>query len=195
MSDGSASLRKSAAVRTSAPMRMSSGAPGRKVKPRAVSSSCRDETPRSIRMKSGWKAATAASVVGSKYAASRYRTRVSPSRRRLRAIASGSRSMPSSSIPDAEELAACPRHPGSRRRPGERPAAASTTGASNTGTWAGRSGWTWLGSEVKNATPRPLGNGVNQTGLTGLEPATSAVTVRHSNQAELQPPGGGNIER
>ena len=25
------------------------------------------------------------------------------------------------------------------------------------------------------------------TGLTGLEPATSAVTVRHSNQAELQP--------
>ncbi len=26
------------------------------------------------------------------------------------------------------------------------------------------------------------------TGLTGLEPATSAVTVRHSNQAELQPP-------
>ena len=26
-------------------------------------------------------------------------------------------------------------------------------------------------------------------GLTGLEPATSAVTVRHSNQAELQPLG------
>ena len=26
-----------------------------------------------------------------------------------------------------------------------------------------------------------------RTGLTGLEPATSAVTVRHSNQAELQP--------
>jgi hypothetical protein len=25
-------------------------------------------------------------------------------------------------------------------------------------------------------------------GLTGLEPATSAVTVRHSNQTELQPP-------
>src|SRR3954462_11837587 len=27
-----------------------------------------------------------------------------------------------------------------------------------------------------------------RAGLTGLEPATSAVTVRHSNQAELQPP-------
>jgi hypothetical protein len=26
-----------------------------------------------------------------------------------------------------------------------------------------------------------------ETGLTGIEPATSAVTVRHSNQAELQP--------
>ncbi len=26
------------------------------------------------------------------------------------------------------------------------------------------------------------------TGLTGLEPATSGVTDRHSNQAELQPP-------
>src|SRR5687768_6305959 len=26
-----------------------------------------------------------------------------------------------------------------------------------------------------------------RAGLTGLEPATSAVTVRHSNQAELQP--------
>jgi hypothetical protein len=27
-----------------------------------------------------------------------------------------------------------------------------------------------------------------ETGLTGLEPATSGVTDRHSNQAELQPP-------
>ena len=27
----------------------------------------------------------------------------------------------------------------------------------------------------------------NHTGLTGLEPATSGVTDRHSNQAELQP--------
>src|SRR5690349_2090063 len=34
-----------------------------------------------------------------------------------------------------------------------------------------------------------------RAGLTGLEPATSAVTVRHSNQAELQPQNGGrNIQ-
>src|SRR5690349_21658200 len=36
-----------------------------------------------------------------------------------------------------------------------------------------------------------MGDGVarstERAGLTGLEPATSAVTVRHSNQAELQP--------
>ena len=32
-----------------------------------------------------------------------------------------------------------------------------------------------------------------RAGLTGLEPATSAVTVRHSNQAELQPQKGGGI--
>src|SRR4051812_27709610 len=50
-----------------------------------------------------------------------------------------------------------------------------------------------VGRCPENTTPRPQGRGGHSTeraGLTGLEPATSAVTVRHSNQAELQPPFG-----
>ena len=43
------------------------------------------------------------------------------------------------------------------------------------------------GRGVRNETPRPdQADGVN-TGLTGLEPATSAVTVRHSNQLSYSP--------
>jgi hypothetical protein len=40
-------------------------------------------------------------------------------------------------------------------------------------------------------TPKLSNN--DETGLTGLEPATSAVTVRHSNQAELQPQAGNRV--
>ena len=48
----------------------------------------------------------------------------------------------------------------------------------------------WEAASKEN-TPSARANGVPGipgAGLTGLEPATSAVTVRHSNQAELQPP-------
>ena len=48
-----------------------------------------------------------------------------------------------------------------------------------------------LRRSLKENTPSARANGVSVlpgAGLTGLEPATSAVTVRHSNQAELQPP-------
>ena len=60
----SPSFSRSAAVASAAPIRMSSGAPGRKVNPRSASSNCREETPRSSRMKSGRKAVTAASAAG-----------------------------------------------------------------------------------------------------------------------------------
>jgi hypothetical protein len=43
----------------------------------------------------------------------------------------------------------------------------------------------WAGRRISSLFPLP--SSLLRTGLTGLEPATSGVTDRHSNQAELQP--------
>src|SRR6185437_7554262 len=51
------------------------------------------------------------------------------------------------------------------------------------GHWASASAQT----RKKNTPSGRTGCWADRAGLTGLEPATSAVTVRHSNQAELQP--------
>ncbi len=42
---------------------------------------------------------------------------------------------------------------------------------------------------VWHSIKKPRLSGVFMTGATGLEPATSGLTVRCSNQAELHPPG------
>ena len=177
---------------------MSSGAPGRKLKPRSVSSSCLEETPRSSRMKSGETGPLQRAPQARRMAASRYWIRSLPSLRRLIAKASGSRSMPSNSRPVPSRAAACPPSPSVASTARCAPLAAASTGSRSTGTCVNagldRSCSALTG---RNTTPRLL-DGVpeqERAGLTGLEPATSAVTVRHSNQAELQPPfGGRNID-
>src|SRR5687767_2542776 len=102
--------------------------------------------------------------------------------------------MPSTSIPCSSRAAAWPPSPRVASTALRAPAAATSTGASNTGTWNGVRACVM--SAQKAETEHPVRkDGVRfvsgRAGLTGLEPATSAVTVRHSNQAELQPPEGG----
>src|SRR5688572_730291 len=107
-------------------------------------------------------------------------------------MASGSRSIARISRPARRSASVCPPPPrvASTTRPAS--AAAATTASRSTGTWYTELGSTITGLErLKMTTPRPPGRGAASktgAGLTGLEPATSAVTVRHSNQAELQPP-------
>ncbi len=51
--------------------------------------------------------------------------------------------------------------------------------------WLGGGGMALMGGQE---TPRRANQaGCEKTGLTGLEPATSAVTVRHSNQLSYSP--------
>ena len=186
------SLSRSAAVAPAAPMRMSSATPGRKVNPRA-----------SVVELAGRDAEVEQDEVGPERRhglerGSARRTgprgtciRASPSRARAVASASGSRSMPRTSAPCARSAPAWPpspsggvhhpARPGRRRQDlGEQDGLVQRLGVAGGHGMAGKEKRT-PSEETECGTERT-------TGLTGLEPATSAVTVRHSNQAELQPP-------
>ena len=145
-------------------------------------------------MKSGWKAATAASASGALYGGLQVADAARrPAGARLTAIAAGI-------AVDAQHLGA--------RAPERLRVAAVAQGRVHRAARARGGGehrreqdrdvdWDRGVGHVAapgSKTKHPVrGDGVARStegaGLTGLEPATSAVTVRHSNQAELQPLG------
>src|SRR6266581_511007 len=77
------------------------------------------------------------------------------------------------------------------------PSAHARTAAASTGTWYGteRASDVAVGTLQNKKTPAKKGRGIHGstfserdgTGLTGLEPATSGVTDRHSNQLSYSP--------
>src|SRR6266487_3901469 len=142
-------------------------------------------------MRSGWNSRMAAMAAGAAKDASRY-SMPAPRRPREAAIASGSRSMPSTVAPASRRIAAWPPPPSVASTARVLPLAHSRTAAERTGTWYGMDPEAAVGTLQHKKNPRRDGAGVSKStvlraGLTGLEPATSGVTDRHSNQLSYSP--------
>src|SRR6266496_2084634 len=142
-------------------------------------------------MRSGWNSRMAAMAAGAAKDASRY-SMPAPRRPREAAIASGSRSMPSTVAPASRRIAAWPPPPSVASTARVLPLAHSRTAAERTGTWYGMDPEAAVGTLQHKKSPRRDGAGVSKStvlraGLTGLEPATSGVTDRHSNQLSYSP--------
>src|SRR5207247_7894220 len=148
-------------------------------------------------MRSGLNAAMAARAAGAAKDPARYSILVLPRRWRLAAIASGSRSMPSTTAPASRNSVAWPPPPSVASTARSLPSAHARTAAASTGTWYGteRASDVAVGTLQNKKTPAKKGRGIHGstfserdgTGLTGLEPATSGVTDRHSNQLSYSP--------
>src|SRR6266568_1657661 len=151
-------------------------------------------------MRSGLNAAMAARAAGAAKDPARYSILVLPRRWRLAAIAAGSRSMPSTTAPASRNSVAWPPPPSVASTARSLPSAHARTAAASTGTWYGteRASDVAVGTLQNKKTPAKKGRGIHGstfserdgtglTGLTGLEPATSGVTDRHSNQLSYSP--------
>src|SRR6266550_5510744 len=143
-------------------------------------------------MRSGWNSRMAARAAAAAKEASRYSIPFSPRRSRAAANASGSRSIPKTRAPSPSSTAAWPPPPSVASTARVLPPAHSRTAAERTGTWYGMEPEAAVGTLQHKKTPRRDGAGVSKStvlraGLTGLEPATSGVTDRHSNQLSYSP--------
>src|SRR5207247_9191857 len=139
----------------------------------------------------------AARAAGAANEAARYSRPSVPSRVWAAAMASGSRSIPKTLAPRPRRIAAWPPPPSVPSTARALPSAHARTAAASTGTWYGseRASDAAVGTLQNKKTPAKKGRGIHGstfserdgTGLTGLEPATSGVTDRHSNQLSYSP--------
>src|SRR3989442_15549217 len=119
----------------------------------------------------------------------------SPRRLRAAVIAWGSRSRPRTVAPTSRRIAAWPPPPSVASTARVLPRAHARTAAARTGMWYGIDGEPEAAvGTLHNKKPPPFAGGgggyaigESQAGLTGLEPATSGVTDRHSNQLSYSP--------